>query len=219
MIDLSRPENRPAIRFWHLVVALICRVYHHLKVRTRNVLPRDGAAILVCNHISGLDPLLLQAVSHRLIIWMMAKEYYDLKSLNWFFRIIHAIPVQRSGRDMAAMRAAMRALENGHVLGVFPEGKIETSEELLPFQTGVALMAIKCRVPVYPAYIEGTSRGQDMIPALLHRNVVSLRFGPQVVFDRSDTSREALERATAAIKAAIEALRRDELNLRRQDSL
>jgi 1-acyl-sn-glycerol-3-phosphate acyltransferase len=219
MIDLSRPENRPAIRFWHLIVVLICRVYHHLKVRTRNVLPRDGAAILVCNHISGLDPLLLQAASHRLIIWMMAKEYYDIPRLNWFFRIINAIPVQRSGRDMAAMRAAMRALEDGQILGVFPEGRIATEQDLLPFQTGVALMAIKCRAPVYPAYIDGTTRGKEMVPALIRPNTVTLRFGPQVVFDRSDTSRENLEKATAAIKSAIEALRRDETNLRRQLSL
>ena len=159
------------------------------------------------------------AASGRLMIWMMAKEYYDLKSLNWFFRIIDAIPVQRSGRDMAAMRAAMRTLEGENVLGVFPEGRIETSDGLLAFQTGVALIAIKTDSPVYPAYLDGTTRGKEMVPALIRRNHVALRFGPAVAFDRSDTSKEGLEKATVAIKAAVEALRQDELRLQRQVSL
>jgi 1-acyl-sn-glycerol-3-phosphate acyltransferase len=219
MTDFSRPEHRPTTRFWRLVVVLICRVFHHMKVRNRPVLPPRGAAILVCNHISGLDPFLLQSALPRLIVWMMAKEYYDLKSLNWFFRIIDAIPVQRSGRDMAAMRQAMRALETGRVLGVFPEGRIATGEDFLPFQTGVALIAIKTGVPVYPAYVDGTTRGKEMVPAMTHRNRVAVRFGPQVVFDRSDTSRETLEKATQAIRSAVGALRQDELKVQSKVSL
>ena len=163
-------------------------------------LPLKGAAILVCNHTSGLDPLLIQSVSKRLIIWMTAKEYYEIKGINWVFRTIMAIPVERSGRDMAATRAALRALAEGRVLGVFPEGKIETSRDLLPFQPGVALMAIKAGVPVYPAYIDGTMRGKTMIDGFRERNQAVLRFGPAVEFDRSSTSRESLDAATAKIQ-------------------
>ncbi len=54
---------------------------------------------------------------------MMAKEYFDFKPLRWLFDTVGVILVERSGRDMAATRAAMRALEQGYVLGVFPEGK------------------------------------------------------------------------------------------------
>lgn len=210
----QRPENWPSIRFLHLVAVLLCRAYHHLKVRTRNPLPAQGAAIFVCNHISGLDPFAIQSASSRLIIWMMAKEYYDIKVLKWFFETVMAIPVQRSGKDLAAMRAAMRVLAEGRVLGIFPEGRIETGHDLLPFQTGVALMAIKTGVPVYPAYLEGTTRGKEMVPAIIARNMISIRFGPKVEFDRTDTSKEGLARATATIKAAIEALRQEELTLR-----
>src|SRR6201994_270554 len=105
----DRPEDRWSIRFWRSVVVLFSRLYHHLSVRTRNPLPKDGAAILVCNHISGLDPVLLQAASSRLIIWMMAKEYYDLKSMNWFFKTVMAIPVTRGAHDTSATRLSIRA--------------------------------------------------------------------------------------------------------------
>lgn len=218
-MDFSRPEFRFWTRFWRLVVALVCRLYHGLRLRNRPTLPKTGPAILVCNHISGLDPFLLQSALPRLIVWMMAREYYELKAFNWFFRLIDAIPVERSGRDMAATRKAIRALEQGRVLGVFPEGRIATGQDLLPFQTGVALIAIKTGVPVYPAYQDGTTRGKEMVPAMIHPNRVALRFGPEVVFDRSDTSRQTLEKATAAIKNAVEALRRDERRLRSKDSL
>ena len=211
----GRPEDRWSIRFWRSVVVLFSRLYHDLRVRNRSLLPKSGAAILVSNHISGLDPIMLQAASSRLIVWMMAKEYYELKSMNWFFKIVEAIPVNRGSRDSASTRAAIRALEAGRILGIFPEGKIETTHELLPFHVGVAMMALKTGVPVYPAYLDGTTRGKEIAPAVLHPNHVTLRFGPRIELDRTDKSKEALPKATKAIQAAVEDLRRREIELNR----
>jgi 1-acyl-sn-glycerol-3-phosphate acyltransferase len=101
----------------------------------------------------------------------------------------------------------MRALASGAVLGVFPEGRIETSRELLPFQTGVALMAIKTEVPVYPAYVDGTQRGREIAEAVLRPCKASVAFGPAVEFDRTSRSREALEAATQKIMKAVSDLR------------
>ena len=134
---------------------------------------------------------------------MMAKEYYDLKPMGWIFRVVQAIPVERNGRDMGATRAALRALERGQVLGVFPEGKIETTRKLLPFQIGIALLAIKSNVPVYPAYLDGTQRGKEMIEAFSRPNRAVVTFGPAVEFDRSSTTRQSLEQATEKIRDAI----------------
>ena len=201
------PEKTLGIRLLHLADKLLARVWHHTIVLRQHRLPATGAAILVCNHTSGLDPLLIQSVVDRVIIWMMAKEYYDIKALTWVFRAIEAIPVERSGRDTTSLRAALRHLKDGRVLGVFPEGRIENSRELMPFQTGVALMAIKTGVPVYPAFLDGTQRNKTMLGGFLWPNRATLAFGPPVQFDRSGTDRETLEAATASIKAAVEALR------------
>ena len=186
---------------------LVSRVYHRLQVLRPARLPRRGPAILVCNHISGLDPLLIQSACRRVITWMMASEYYDVKVIGWVFRTVEAIPVDRSGRDLAATRAALRAIAAGRIVGIFPEGRIETDHELLPFQTGVALMAIKTGVPVFPAYLEGTQRGKEMLPALLVPNRARLAFGPEVQFDRSSTSKSTLEQATDKIRIAVEDLK------------
>lgn len=196
-----------SVRLLHLADRLLARVWHHTIVLKRHRLPKEGPAILVCNHTSGLDPFLIQSVIDRVVIWMMAKEYYNIKALTWVFRTIEAIPVDRAGRDSGSVRSALRFLKDGRILGVFPEGRIETSRELLPFQTGVALMAIKTGVPVYPAFLDGTQRGKSMLGGFVWPNRTTLAFGPAVEFDRSSTSRENLEAATEKIRQAVDVLR------------
>lgn len=186
---------------------VFCRVYHRVRTSRPADLPRNGPAILVCNHISGLDPLLIQSTCNRLVIWMMAREYYDMRALTWLYKVVDAIPVDRSGRDLAATRAALRALHQGRIVGIFPEGRIATDDDLLPFQTGVAMIAIKTGVPVYPAYLDGTQRGREMIDAVIHPERAVIRFGPPVEFPRESTSKEALETATDRIRAAVYKLR------------
>jgi 1-acyl-sn-glycerol-3-phosphate acyltransferase len=204
----DRPENRLPVRLLGAANLAIARLYHQVRIIVPPRLPASGPAILVSNHTSGLDPLLIQSCCGRLITWMMAKEYYDFKLLRWVYRTVEAIPVERSGRDMAATRSALRALKDGRILGIFPEGKIEVSRDLLPFQTGVALMAIKANVPVYPVYLDGSQRGKEMVPALLIPNRATVRFGPSVEFDRSDTSKEALEIATEIVRNSIKDLQK-----------
>jgi 1-acyl-sn-glycerol-3-phosphate acyltransferase len=203
------PKPRKSLRALLAGNRLFTQIYNRLEVFGRWQLPETGPAILVSNHISGLDPLFIQSVSPRVIVWMMAREYYDLKITNWVFRLAESIPVERTGRDLASTRAAMRALDAGRILGVFPEGKIEdTGHDLLPFQTGVALMAIKTGVPVYPAYLDGTARGKSMIHAFLFSNRTRLTFGPAVNLETTATDKESLENATQRIYQAVADLKR-----------
>ena len=212
---LREPVTRVGLRILTAANECFCRYFHRLEVIGKWQIPASGPAILICNHISGLDPLLIQSVSQRIIIWMMARNYYEVKATKWVFRMAESIPVERTGRDLASTRSAMRALEAGRIVGIFPEGRIETEDELLPFQTGVALMAIKTGVPVYPAYLDGTSRGKKMLPAMVFPNRVTLSLGPEIQFDRASTDREALDRATGVMHEAVAQLRRKS----RHDSL
>ncbi|HEX2973732.1 MAG TPA: lysophospholipid acyltransferase family protein [Tepidisphaeraceae bacterium] len=199
-------EDRPLARaLWHLL-QFYMRGYHTIRYLTATPLPRQGPAILVANHISGLDPFILQSACPRIITWMMAKEYYDIPSLNWVFKSIGAIPVERSGRDLAATRAAMRALEQGQILGIFPEGRIAATTQIQPLQTGVALVALKTQAPIYPAYLDGSMRQTDMAEAFLYPQHGALSFGPALELAPSDRSRQAIELVTESIHAAMVAL-------------
>lgn len=201
----KRPENRPIIRLFQALDVCYARIYHRLHVRAPSHLPREGPAILVSNHTSGLDPLLIQAVCSRLIVWMVAQEYVELPVFNGIFRMIEAIPVGRDGRDMAATRQALRALGEGRILGVFPEGRIERSRQLLPFQTGAALMAMKTKVPVYPVRLDGSQRGQAMSTVFRRRQTAQIAFGPALRL-HEEFSPKDLDGATFALQSAVESL-------------
>jgi 1-acyl-sn-glycerol-3-phosphate acyltransferase len=203
--DPTTSENR-VLRYGWSLFRFYMGGYHGVRPLTACTLPAAGPAILVSNHVSSLDPLILQLCCPRLIVWMMAREYYEIPGLEWFFRTVEAIPVDRRGRDLAATRSAIRALEAGRIVGIFPQGRIGENGEEVPFQTGVAMVAIKTGVPVYPARIEGSIRDTGMVEAFAYPQRVTVAFGEAVGFDRSSDSREAIEIATSSIRSAVFAL-------------
>jgi 1-acyl-sn-glycerol-3-phosphate acyltransferase len=197
-----RAEERPAIKFLHRLVNLYVQGYHSVEVIGPCQIPMNGPAIVVCNHVSSLDPMLLQWACPRLITWMMAREYY-VPGTRWLFDIIRIIPVERSKRDVAATRAAMRALEDGQVLGIFPEGRLAEGKTIGNFQTGVAMMALKTGVDVYPASVEGTMRDRGMLEAFLFPQRARVAFGGRVQLGEDGFSKEGIERATQRIRGAV----------------
>src|SRR4051812_22996869 len=171
----ARPENRSPVRFLQALDVVYARLYHRVIVRAPCRLPLNGPAIVVCNHVNGLDPVLIQSVcKRRLITWMMAKEYFGNRLGDWIFETVGGVPVERNGKDMASTRKALRALHDGRVIGIFPEGRLPPGRELLPFQTGVAMLAARSGAPVYPVYITGTHRGQGMAEGFLRRNTAEV---------------------------------------------
>jgi 1-acyl-sn-glycerol-3-phosphate acyltransferase len=195
-------------RLMYSLNIIFSRVYHNLEVLSPCNLPRHGPAILVCNHISGIDPMLIQSVCPRVIRWMMAREYYEQRGLKWMLDQIGTIPVDRSGRDLAATRTALAALKSGGILGIFPEGRISTTSELLPFQQGIMLLAAKSGAPVYPACVEGTQRGREMLAAYLIRSRAQLAFGEPIFFDREAATRQNIDLSTEKVRTTVELLRR-----------
>lgn len=208
----NKSERSLTSRLLRGLNVFFCRIYHRVKVIRPSQLPRSGPAILVCNHISGLDPILIQATSSRLIRWMMAREYYEQKSLKWLLDLVGTIPVDRTARDLGAMRSALEALKAGYIVGIFPEGRIAPDQTLLPFQSGVVLLAAKTGVPVYPAYLDGTQRGKEMLRAYFTRNKSKVSYGEPLIFTRDDTSRDNLGPASERIRKAVENLRDSQKN-------
>lgn len=181
---------------------IYARAWHRVEVLSPCKIPSQGPAILICNHSAGLDPVILQATCPRLVTWMMAKEYYDLPGLGAMARRLGYIPVSRGGRDSASLKLALRALAAGKVLGIFPEGRIEPSQQLLPFHGGVAVMAERAQVPVYPAYIAGLMRNQSVGWSVLGRQDARIAYGPPL------RGTEESPLTAKQLHAAVDALRR-----------
>lgn len=160
--------------------------------RNQCTYPPSGAAIIVANHTSPVDPVILW-IRHfagfpekhmRIISYMMAREYYQRRDpVGWVCRVMRAIPVDRSGRDFGPVRHALTRLENGHLVGLFPEGRLNLStpdEQLLPGGTGVAWLALKSRVPVLPVFIHNAPRGKTMVSSFFIRTRTMVTYGEPV---------------------------------------
>ena len=115
----------------------------------------DQGAVIVCNHRSGIDPLLIQMATERVVHWMVAGEYFEYRIMASCFRSLGSIPVGRRGVDTAATKQAIRLAKEGKLVGLFPEGRINTATICCcPGRPGAALIALKAGVPVIPCYIE-----------------------------------------------------------------
>lgn len=154
--------------------------------------PEHGSAIIVANHTSPADPLLLW-VRHfaqfrqprlRVIGYMMAKEYYTRGGLlTWICKAMESIPVERNGQDMAPIKEALRRLQAGHLLGLFPEGGINIespNERLRAGGIGVAWLALRSKAPVIPVFISGAPRSESMVRVFFQRTRATLTYGPPV---------------------------------------
>ena len=145
----------------------LCRYYHRFQYQAIP-LPEQGAALIAGNHISGLDPLLIIAACQRPVRFMIAREQYELFGLQWLFRAVKCIPVERTGRPERAFRAALTALQEGDVVGVFPEGGIHSSDKPPKhLKTGVARLARLANTPVYPVRVSGISGEGHVILAVI----------------------------------------------------
>ena len=138
---------------------IFCRRFHGLP-RFELKLPVRGGVLLASNHLSGLDPLLLIAASRRPLRFMIAREEYERWWLNWLFRSIGCIPVDRSRDPHKALYAARRALESGEVVALFPQGRIHPDHlPPAPLRRGIVLLSKMTGAPIVPVRISGI-RGQ-----------------------------------------------------------
>jgi 1-acyl-sn-glycerol-3-phosphate acyltransferase len=114
----------------------------------------EGAAVLVCNHVSFVDAVLLMAASPRPIYFVMDHRIFQVPVLGWLFRLAKAIPIASQKEDPAvyeaAFEAAARVLREGDLLAIFPEGGITRDGQLQEFKGGIMKILERQPVPVIP---------------------------------------------------------------------
>lgn len=137
-------------RFAWVVLHTVCPTTFHHTERIRDL---EGPAIIISNHKSMLDPAAVALPVKREITFLGKKELTNNKLLEKFFAAVHMIVVDRHNSDMRAMRACVGALRKGELLGVFPEGTRHHTGLMDELESGVALMALQSRAPMYPVYI------------------------------------------------------------------
>ncbi len=175
---------------------LFCYRYHRLNlVRLR--IPRSGPAILAANHVSGLDPMLLLASARRPIRFLIAREEYERFGLNWLFRAIKCIPVDRETRPELALRAAMRSLQQGHVVAIFPHGRIHTDADgPCRIKPGALRLAQLTGADILPLRISGIRGAGHVVQGVVLRSRAQREAFPRIVAEGRELSdlRDELQR-------------------------
>ncbi len=148
---------------------LFCYRYHRLNVIGLR-LPQTGPAIVVANHISGLDPLLVIASARRSIRFLIAREEYQRFGLNWLFRAVKCIPVDRERKPEQALRVALTALREGHVVALFPHGGIHLdSDPPRRIKPGAVRLSQLIGAPIIPLRISGVRGAGHVVRGVLQR--------------------------------------------------
>jgi acyl-[acyl-carrier-protein]-phospholipid O-acyltransferase/long-chain-fatty-acid--[acyl-carrier-protein] ligase len=135
---------------------MLTHTIFRIRIVGQENVPFRGPALLVSNHMSHVDGFLVGASVQRFIRFMVWKPFYEMKSLNWFFRKTNAIPVGAGGpRDMVhAIRSARQELQNGHVVCIFAEGAISRTGNMLPFKRGLEKIVEGMDVPIVPVHLD-----------------------------------------------------------------
>ncbi len=178
-------------------------------------LPKEGAFLLVMNHQSNLDPLLLHTYCPRLLFTMTKSSAFRNRVMRWIEPRVGAFPTRRYQVDPQAVRIALRYLEEGKAVGVFPEGERSWDAKLRKLRPGAVRLLLKAGVPVIPCGIVGTYEvwprwgSMNWLRIGPGRPPITIRYGEPLQFGRHDhrASREAaLPEATRRVEEALLAL-------------
>lgn len=142
--------------FLRVIIRAILLVWRRWTVVGVNNLPASGGLVVVCNHISNLDPVVLGCALTRPVHFMAKAELFKVPVLSSIIKLLGAFPVNRGKSDRNAIRKALEYLQSGEIIGIFPEGTRSKTGELQKAQIGAAMLAVKADVPMLPVAVKGT---------------------------------------------------------------
>jgi 1-acyl-sn-glycerol-3-phosphate acyltransferase len=141
---------------------------------------RSGC-VIVANHRCSVDPAFIQLAAGRRVHWMVAGEYCRHFLFGPILAVLQVIPTNRGGVDSKAIKMAIRYAGEGRFVGMFPEGRINrTDQPLITIRPGAAMVAMRASVPMVPVWIEGAPVGPEVWSPFLQKAFVRIRIGPPI---------------------------------------
>lgn len=143
-----------------LITILFFKIFYSVEVIGRQNIPEHGPVLLCSNHIGELDMFFIGYKIKRWVHYMAKEELFAVPLIGTAIRLLGAFPVKRGKGDIRAVKTAMKLLDEGRIVGIFPEGTRTRGKPRNPIKVkpGSALFAIKCGVPIVPVAIKGSYR-------------------------------------------------------------
>jgi 1-acyl-sn-glycerol-3-phosphate acyltransferase len=195
------------------VAWLLVHTFYRMRLVHAERIPEEGAAVLVCNHVSYVDAIVIMAESPRPIRFVMDHRIFRTPLVGWLFRHAKAIPIAPAHEDPEmlnrAYEACAKALDDGDLVCIFPEGKLTRTGDMNPFRHGVVEILRRKAVPVVPMALRGLwgsfwSRSTDArFPRPLQRGVMSrLTLAVGEPLEPADATPERLQQVVTELRGA-----------------
>ncbi|MBI1313226.1 1-acyl-sn-glycerol-3-phosphate acyltransferase [bacterium] len=159
---LPNPTRRNVV--WltlQFVLRLVFAAWLRYRARAIENLPIEGGGLVLVNHQSFLDPLLAGLPLRRPISYLARDNLFRVPVVGWILRKTYVIPINRDAASTASLRNALRRMEHGFLVGVFPEGTRSVDDNIGEFKPGFVSLIRRAKVPVYPVGIAGAG---DALP-------------------------------------------------------
>jgi len=196
-------------RLFRLMVMPFTYAIARLEVVGRENLPTSGPFILVANHQSFLDPIIVQVLCRRPLHTLAKSTQFTGKLMGWIMPRVYAIPTRRYRIEPQAVRVVLRRLASGKAVGVYPEGERSWDAQLQPFRRGTVRLLLKAGVPIIPCGVAGSYDVWPRWSKTLRRQRVRVEFGRAIRWPAMDNREERnafLPEATKVLRDTLQTL-------------
>ncbi|MBQ4833033.1 MFS transporter [Pseudoalteromonas sp. MMG010] len=145
--------------FLRFIIYILAICMYRVRTDGAHHIPNEGAAVVVANHVSFVDWMFILAASSRPIRFVVFAPIYYSPALHWLFKAAKAIPIDSEKANPKAFNKAFdniaQALDDGELVGIFPEGKLTSNGQIDVFKRGIEKIIVRTPVPVIPMHLEG----------------------------------------------------------------
>ena len=156
--DLSPTSRNWVWMFFQSLMRMIFAVWLRYRARGLELVPKEGGGLVLCNHQSFLDPLLVGMPLQRPVSYLARDSLFRIPVIGWILRHTYVMPINRDVAGTAGLRETLRRMEQGYLVGVFPEGTRSPDGTVQAFKPGFVALVRRMTLPIHPVGVAGADR-------------------------------------------------------------
>jgi 1-acyl-sn-glycerol-3-phosphate acyltransferase len=192
--------------FFRATFQAFFKIFNRLEVVGSDCVPKTGGVIVAVNHVSYLDPLVIGAALRRRATYMAREGLFKVPLIGTFVGSF-SFPVRRGKPRPSTIKEAVKRLNRGELIVMFPEGGRSDGGDILDAKRGVGVIAVMSKVPIVPALISGTERSLPVGAKVVKPAKIKVIFGKSIEINREEPDKQFQERICRNIMDEIRKLK------------
>ena len=181
---IQHPIAAALARLWYALLQILAQllavILFRLRVSGRRHVPRRGEVLIVSNHQSFMDPVLVACGLPRHLRYLARDSLFKFPPAAWLIRSLGAIPIHREGTGLTGLKETLRQLRAGHAVLMFPEGTRSRDGRVKPLRPGVSLLVERAGATVVPVALAGAFEAWPRGRRLFRPHPICVQFGPPI---------------------------------------